>query len=58
VGVNLPAAPVPVVISLIGARRDPQDLPGTAERLRAAGASVFLSNAAATRHALAQLGGG
>ena len=52
----LESAPVPVVVSLIGARQDPQDLHATAERLHAAGASVFLSNAAATRHALALLG--
>jgi FdrA protein len=45
-----------VVISLIGARRDPQGLRATAERLYQAGASVFLSNAAATRHALTLLG--
>lgn len=43
---------VPVVISLIGARNDPQDFTRTAERLHQAGASVFLSNAEATRHAL------
>jgi FdrA protein len=47
---------IPFVISLIGARQDPQDLHGTAERLHAAGASVFTSNAAATRHALGVLG--
>jgi FdrA protein len=53
----LDSARVPVVISLIGARRDPQDLQATAERLYQAGASVFLSNAEATRHALTLLGG-
>jgi FdrA protein len=53
----LESARLPVVVSLIGARQDPQDLPATAGRLRAAGASVFLSNAAATRHALTLLGG-
>ncbi|MDQ2959373.1 MAG: FdrA family protein, partial [Actinomycetota bacterium] len=42
----------PVVISLIGARRDPQDLAGSAARLAEAGASVFVSNAAATRYAI------
>jgi FdrA protein len=52
----LQAAELPVVISLIGARQDPQDTYATAERLHRAGASVFLSNAAATRHALALLG--
>ncbi|HEU5269797.1 MAG TPA: hypothetical protein VFU36_07725 [Jatrophihabitans sp.] len=54
----LQSARVPVVVSLIGARQDPQDLHATAGRLHAAGASVFLSNAAATRHALALLGSG
>jgi FdrA protein len=47
----------PVVISLIGAGQDPQDLAGSGRRLAAAGAAVFCSNAAATRHALALLGG-
>jgi FdrA protein len=51
------AAEVPVVISLIGARRDPQDVYATAERLHRAGASVFFSNAAAARHAVSLLGG-
>ncbi|HTZ42623.1 MAG TPA: hypothetical protein VMB79_02080 [Jatrophihabitans sp.] len=46
------SSPVPVVVGLIGARRDPQDTEGTAHRLHAAGASVFLSNAAAARHAV------
>jgi FdrA protein len=46
---------VPVVVSLIGARRDPQQLEASAHRLHAAGASVFSSNAAATRHALSLL---
>jgi len=49
------AAEVPVVVSLIGARRDPQDVYATAERLHTSGASVFFSNAAATRHALSLL---
>lgn len=53
----LAEAPVPVVVSLIGARRDPQQLEATAHRLHAAGASVFTSNAAATRHALTLIGG-
>jgi FdrA protein len=43
---------VPVVVSLIGARRDPQDLQTSAQRLHSAGASVFTSNAAAARHAV------
>jgi len=43
---------VPVVVSVIGARRDPQDLDGSIARLRQAGASVFTSNAAAARYAV------
>jgi FdrA protein len=46
------AAQVPVVVSLIGTRQDPQDLEQTGRRLHAAGATVFLSNAAAARHAV------
>jgi len=52
----LAGSPVPVVVSLIGARRDPQQLEASAHRLNAAGASVFTSNAAATRHALTLIG--
>jgi len=48
----LGAAMCPVVISLIGSRADPQGFESTAERLHRAGASVFLSNAQATRYAL------
>ncbi len=48
----------PVVVSLIGARRDPQSLEASARRLHQAGASVFTSNAAATRHALTLLRSG
>jgi FdrA protein len=48
----------PVVISLIGARQDRQDLAGSARRLAAAGAEVFCSNAMATRHALTLLATG
>jgi FdrA protein len=48
----------PVVVSLIGARRDPQSLEASARRLHQAGASVFTSNAAATRHALSLLATG
>ncbi|HEX8092924.1 FdrA family protein, partial [Jatrophihabitans sp.] len=51
----LTGSTVPVVVSLIGARRDPQQLEASAQRLHAAGASVFSSNAAATRHALSLL---
>ncbi len=41
----------PVVVSLIGARRDPQDLGAQARRLQDAGAHVFASNAQAARFA-------
>ncbi|MEO6501718.1 MAG: FdrA family protein [Jatrophihabitantaceae bacterium] len=51
----LAGASVPVVVSLIGARRDPQSPEESARRLHQAGASVFTSNAAATRHALSLL---
>ncbi len=44
-------------MSLIGARRDPQQLDGSARRLAEAGAAVFASNAAATRYALSLIGG-
>jgi FdrA protein len=54
----LAGSPVPVVASLIGARRDPQQLDASARRLHQAGASVFSSNAAATRHALSLLSSG
>ncbi|MEP6855350.1 MAG: FdrA family protein [Pedococcus sp.] len=46
---------LPVVVSLIGTGRDPQGLTRCAEALRSAGASVFLSNAAATRRAVSLL---
>ena len=45
-------ADVAVVVSLCGTAGDPQGLEAQAEMLRAAGASVHLSNAAATRKAL------
>jgi FdrA protein len=45
-------AEVPIVVSLIGARQDPQNLDSAAQRLHDAGASVFTSNAAAARHAV------
>jgi FdrA protein len=45
-------ARVPIVVSLIGARQDPQNLDSAAQRLHDAGASVFTSNAAAARHAV------
>ena len=43
---------LPVVISLIGVESDPQGLSACARTLQASGASVFVSNARATRHAL------
>ena len=43
---------LPVVVSLTGTDGDPQGRSRCAETLAAAGASVFLSNGAATRHAL------
>jgi FdrA protein len=44
---------LPVVAACIGTERDPQPLGEQAEQLAAAGAYVFASNAAATRHAAA-----
>ncbi len=46
-----------VVVSLTGTDADPQDRSRCAATLADAGASVFLSNSAATRHALDLLGG-
>ena len=46
---------LPVVVSLIGVENDPQGLSGCATTLHASGASVFVSNAQATRHALSLL---
>jgi len=51
------AAPQPVVVALIGAPSDPQGVGRQAETLRAAGADVFASNAAATRFACATVAG-
>ncbi|PKW27327.1 FdrA family protein [Phycicoccus duodecadis] len=48
---------LPVVVSLCGTDADPQDRRRTEAALAAAGASVFLSNAAAARHAAGILGG-
>jgi FdrA protein len=48
----LAAAKVPVVVSLCGTARDPQDRDRQAETLAEAGAAVFASNAAAARHAV------
>src|SRR5687767_7280993 len=47
---------LPVVIALIGTEGDPQGWSRQADALAAAGAAVFASNAAATRHALRLLG--
>jgi FdrA protein len=44
-----------VVVSLIGVENDPQGLTRCATTLRACGASVFVSNAQATRYALSLL---
>jgi FdrA protein len=44
-----------VVVSLCGTAGDPQGLDRQARALRDAGAAVFLSNAAAARHAVVQL---
>ncbi len=46
---------LPVVVSLCGTDGDPQDRSDCQRLLGEAGASVFLSNAAAARHAVAQL---
>jgi FdrA protein len=46
---------LPVVVSLIGVENDPQGLSRCAEILHASGASVFVSNAQATRQALSLL---
>jgi len=46
---------LPVVVSLTGTDGDPQGYARTAGTLAAAGASVFLSNAAAARHAVQAL---
>lgn len=46
---------LPVVVSLTGVEDDPQGFSTCARALHASGASVFLSNAQATRHALSLL---
>ncbi len=46
---------LPVVVSLIGVENDPQVLSRCARTLQAGGASVFVSNAQAARHALSLL---
>jgi FdrA protein len=47
-----------IVVSLCGTSRDPQDRDRQAGLLNEAGASVWLSNAAAARHAISLVGGG
>jgi FdrA protein len=47
---------LPVVVSLTGTEADPQDRPRCATALSDAGASVFLSNSAAARHAVDLMG--
>ena len=49
-------APLDLVVSLVGTPDDPQDLSGQASSLSSAGAWVFGSNAAATRHAVGLVG--
>lgn len=48
---------VPVVVSLVGAASDPQNLTAQARALQAAGAHVFASNAAAARFACDAIAG-
>lgn len=48
---------LPVVVSLTGTEDDPQGLSRSAEQLQAAGAAVYLSNAAATRRAVSLIAG-
>ncbi len=52
------AGGVAVVISLCGSKGDPQDRDRQARLLNEAGASVWLSNAAAAQQAIALVGGG
>jgi FdrA protein len=51
------ARDVPILVSLVGTRDDPQDLDLQAASLCAAGAHVYLSNADATRAAVSVVGG-
>jgi FdrA protein len=48
---TLASIEVPVLVSLVGTDGDPQGLAGQAQRLTAAGATVFASNSAAARAA-------
>jgi FdrA protein len=52
----LRSAGLPVVVALIGTEADPQGWSRQADALAEAGAAVFASNAAATRHALGLIG--
>src|SRR4051812_48438629 len=52
----LRAARLPAVVALIGTEGDPQGWSRQADALAEAGAAVFASNAAATRHALSLIG--
>ena len=47
---------LPVVVALVGTEGDPQGWSRQADALEAAGATVFASNAAATRYAINLLG--
>jgi FdrA protein len=47
----------PVVVAVVGTAADPQGLDGQVQRLADAGAEVHLSNAGATRRAVALLEG-
>jgi FdrA protein len=51
------AAGLPVVVAVVGTGDDPQDTRAQCAALTAAGAAVFLSNAAATRAAIDLLTG-
>jgi hypothetical protein len=48
---------LPIVVSLTGTSGDPQGLERSADLLQEAGASVYLSNAQATRHAVSLIAG-
>src|SRR5688572_24567380 len=53
----LASVPQPVVVTVVGTAADPQDRDRQVRALTAAGAEVHLSNALATRRAVALLGG-
>lgn len=56
-GPAIEALPLPVVVSLCGTQADPQGWSHQADALAAAGAEVYLSNAAAVRRAVALTSG-